>query len=75
MVNVRCYAGAAYPERPVAFEWEGRWQEVVDLLGQARTPVGMVFDVLAKDGGAYRLAWDAGTDEWAVAPASGNSFA
>jgi hypothetical protein len=75
MAEVRCYAGAGYPERPVAFEWEGRWQEVVELLRQARTPEGLLFDVLAEDGRRYRLAWDARTDEWAVMPAPGNSFA
>lgn len=66
MVKVRCYAGASYPERPVAFEWEGRWQEVVEVRRQVRTPEGLLFDVLAGDGRRYRLAWDAGTDEWSI---------
>jgi hypothetical protein len=73
MVKVRCYAGAAYPERPVAFEWEGRWQQVVEVRRQVRTPEGLLFDVLAEDGRGVRLAWDAETDEWAVAPSSDNS--
>jgi hypothetical protein len=72
MANVRCYAGASYPERPVAFEWKERWLEVDELIRQARTPGGLVFDVLAEDGRGYRLAWNAGTDEWVVEPASGN---
>ena len=72
MAEVRCYAGASYPERPVAFEWEGRWLEVVELLRQARTPEGLLFEAKAEDGGRYRLAWDAITDEWVIMPASGN---
>jgi hypothetical protein len=75
MANVRCYAGVSYPERPVAFEWEGRWLEVAELLRQARTPSGLVFDVSTEDGQPYRLEWDAKTDEWAIMPASGNSLA
>jgi hypothetical protein len=75
MANVRCYAGASYPERPVAFEWKGRWLEVVEILRQAHTPEGLVFDVLAGDGCKYRLAWNAETDEWAIMPESGNSLA
>jgi hypothetical protein len=75
MVKVRCYAGASYPERPVAFEWEGRWQQVVEVRRQVRTPEGLLFDVLAEDGQEVRLAWDAETDGWAVAPASDNSTA
>jgi len=75
MVNVRCYAGASYPERPVAFEWKGRWLKVAEVLRQARTPEGLLFDVLVEDGRRYRLAWHAETDEWAIIPSSGNSFA
>jgi hypothetical protein len=75
MADVRCYAGAGYPERPLAFEWEGRWQEVIELLRRAHTPDGLMFDVLAEDGRRYRLAWDARTDEWAIMPASSNSAA
>jgi hypothetical protein len=75
MTRVRCYAGARYPERPVAFEWEGRWLDIAELAGQARTPEGLLFDVLAEDGRRYRLAWHAETDEWAIMPASGKSIA
>jgi len=74
MANVRCYAGASYPERPVAFEWEGRWLEVVEVRRQARTPEGLRFDVLAEDGQRYRLDWHATAGEWAIMPASGNSL-
>ena len=66
MANVRSYAGVSYPERPVAFEWEGRWLEVAELLRQARTPEGLVFDVLAADGQGYRLNWVEASDRWSV---------
>jgi hypothetical protein len=68
MANVRCYAGASYPERPVAFEWEGRWLEVTELLRQSRTPEGLRFEVAVEDGRRFRLHWDAGTDRWAIMP-------
>jgi hypothetical protein len=66
MANVRCYAGASYPERPVAFEWEERWLEVAEVLHQARVPGGLVFDVLVEDGRSYRLEWDANEDDWTI---------
>jgi hypothetical protein len=75
MANVHCYAGASYPERPVAFEWEGQWLEVAELLRQARRPEGLLFEVQAEDGKRYRLVWDAETDEWTVESSSGNSYA
>jgi hypothetical protein len=39
---------------------------VTEVLWQARTPEGMVFDVLAEDGRRYRLEWREGEDEWIV---------
>lgn len=73
MARVRCYAGAGYPERPIAFEWEGRWLDVVEVLWQARTPEGLVFDVQAEDGRRCRLEWDRVTDKWAAAEVAGGS--
>jgi hypothetical protein len=66
MADVRCYAGASYPERPVAFVWEGQWLEVVEVLRQVRTPEGLLFVVVAGDGLRYRLAWIQASDEWTV---------
>lgn len=66
MTRVRCYAGAGYPERPIAFEWEGRWLDVVEVLWQARTPEGLVFDVQAGQGARFRLVWDERSDEWVI---------
>ena len=66
VTRVRCYAGASYPERPVAFEWEGAWLEVTELLWQARTPQGLVFRVLARNDQRYELAWMEIDDSWSV---------
>ncbi len=68
MANVRCYAGASYPERPAAFEWEGGWLDVIEVRRQVRTPAGLRFEVLAQDGRRYRLDWDAKADDWAIMP-------
>ena len=66
MARVRCFAGVSYPERPVAFEWKGAWLDVTRVIAQARTPEGMVFDVLAADGQGYRLNWVEAPDRWSV---------
>ncbi len=68
MADVRCYAGASYPERPVAFEWEGGWLDVIEVRRQFRTPAGLRFEVMAQDGRRYRLDWDAKADVWAIMP-------
>jgi hypothetical protein len=66
MTRVRCYAGASYPERPVAFEWEDRWVDVAEVLWSARTPEGLVFDVQTNDRRQYRLKWNQVTEKWIV---------
>jgi hypothetical protein len=66
MTQVRCYAGMGSPERPVAFEWQGVWLEVIQVHWQARTPEGLIFDVLTGDGKRCRLAWDRANDAWTV---------
>jgi len=66
MPRVRCYAGTSYPERPIAFEWEGVWREVAELLRQTRTPEGLAFDVLTKDRQRFRLEWHQVQDDWRI---------
>ena len=64
LVNVRCYAGTRYPERPVAFQWEGRWLDVTQVEWQVRTPEGLRFAVIAGQGERYRLSWVEREDVW-----------
>jgi hypothetical protein len=66
MARVRCYAGTSYPERPVAFEWEGRWLDVAKVLWSARTPTGSVFDVQANGERKFWLEWEQARDSWKV---------
>jgi hypothetical protein len=65
-VDVHCYAGTSYPERPVAFEWEGCWLDVTRVIAQARSPAGLEFDLLAEDGQRYRLKWAEISDVWSI---------
>ena len=66
MSRVRCYAGMSYPERPIAFEWQGVWLEVVDVLRSVRTLEGMTFDIVTGDNQKYRLEWREVGDFWLV---------
>ena len=67
--RVRCHSDAAYPGRPLSFEWQGAWLAVSEVLRQERTPSGLTYRVLAEDGERYRLSWDEATDRWSIAPA------
>jgi hypothetical protein len=69
MSQVRCYAGARYPERPVAFEWDNGWLDVAVLQREERRLGELLFLVLATDGRRYRLTWNEAGDRWSVTPA------
>jgi hypothetical protein len=75
MSQVRCYAGTRYPERPVAFEWDRAWLDVVALQREERLPGELSFLVLAGDGRRYRLIWNEVRDQWSVtlAPATASA--
>jgi hypothetical protein len=62
-VEVRCYSGHEYPERPVAFYWRGEEIAVDEILAAWREPAGPVFRVRTARG-VFRLAYDAGGDRW-----------
>jgi hypothetical protein len=66
MSQVRCYAGARSPERPVAFEWDSAWLNVAAVQREERRPDELSFLVLAADGRRYRLTWDETGDQWSV---------
>lgn len=66
MTRVHSYAGTCYPERPVAFEWEGVWLNVAEIIRQARTPEALLFWVFAENDVCYQLTWQITTSEWTV---------
>ena len=71
-ITVECYAGHRYPERPLAFMWQGERLAVTQVERQWRTPTGLSFLVRAAgDGGRFVLTYteppaEAGGDSWDV---------
>ncbi len=66
LTEVRCYAGTRYPERPLAFKYEGHWRTVAEVVRQAHMPHEITFWVKTEDGLYYELAWLLATDTWIV---------
>lgn len=66
LTEVRCYAGTRYPERPLAFKYEGRWLAVAEVVRQAHMPDRMTFWVEVENGLYYELTWLVATDTWTV---------
>ncbi len=69
---VECYAGRVYPDRPVAFRWEGRRLEVVEVERRWRTqgadrrsPILYHYRVLTAEG-RFHLTYDSDNDSWEI---------
>lgn len=57
-IAVECYAGYRYPERPLAFTWQGERLAVEQVERQWRTPAGLSFLVRAAGaGGRFVLTY------------------
>ncbi len=65
-MRVECYAGYAYPERPVAFWWNGRRVEVMGVRKEERTPQGKRFVVETGDERVFELEYDEAEGEWMI---------
>jgi hypothetical protein len=66
--RVECYSGSEYPERPVAFYWQGQRWVVKQVLSKAYTPEGSSFRVLIENGQEFILSYNQQLDSWKIAP-------
>ena len=65
-VLVECYAGAAYPEKPLALTWEGERLEIAQIEYQARTPDGWFYRVRTMNSEVFELRYEESNDRWYV---------
>lgn len=65
---VECMSGAAYGERPLALQWEGKRLEVEQVLTQWRSPGGKGFRVQTRGGQIFEVYYDESSDAWQITP-------
>ena len=63
-VDVECYSGTRYAERPRIVILGSDRQAVVEIVHQWRDPTGPCFDVILEDGRQVRLCLNEPTDSW-----------
>jgi hypothetical protein len=63
---VECYAGYAYPQRPVAFWWQGRRLLVAAVRSEARLPDGKRFLVETTGEKMFEINYNQIHDTWTV---------
>ena len=67
--RVECYAGSSYPERPLAFNWQGQRLQVLEIIEQHRQPNGISFLVRSdQDEKVFELFYNHNTTIWRVQP-------
>lgn len=64
VVEVQCYSGFAYAERPLSILWHGYRIEVIRCLQSQFTPEGKAFDVLLVNGWKVHLRYLNCEDHW-----------
>jgi len=77
--EVKAYAGASYPERPLSVRWQGRWRTVTRVESERREPERRCFTVLlAPEPGAddirLRLCYHYANDAWQAEQIEGKAF-
>jgi len=67
-IEVECYAGSRYPERPQALHWAGERLPVAEVERQWHTPDALVFWVRTLDGRRFQLTYCEPQCVWGVEP-------
>jgi hypothetical protein len=63
-VQVECYSGSAYAERPEALFWQGTRIKILKILKTWRTPDGKAFTVELETGSVATLFYNEQIDTW-----------
>ena len=65
-IHVEAYAGASYPERPIAVWRQGQRLDVMEVLRSWRTPDGLHFLVEIEKIGRAELSYRYQEDGWKI---------
>ena len=72
-VQVVCYSGHAYAERPVSLIWEGIEHKVKQIEKEWQEPGARLFQVRTEDGRLFILSYNERGDEWSACETVGRS--
>lgn len=65
-IQVQCYSGSRYGERPLSFSLHDETYVVKVVERSWRTPSNLHFRVRTEEGEIFELAYDDGSDTWCV---------
>ena len=65
-VQVTCYSGHTYAERPELLIWEGVEHKVKQIEKEWQEPGARLFKVVTKDSRVFILSYNERADEWSA---------
>ena len=65
-VQVTCYSGHTYAERPESLIWQGVEHKVKQVEKEWQEPGARLFKVLTEDGRFFILSYNERGDEWSA---------
>ena len=65
-VQVTCYSGHTYAERPVSIVWEGIEHKVKQIEKEWQEPGARLFKVVTEDSRVFILSYNERGDEWSA---------
>jgi len=63
-VDVKCYSGHIYAERPVSFSWQGREYKISKVETEWLEPGKKFFRVVTEDEKLFELCYNEAQDKW-----------
>ena len=65
-LEVKCYSGHTYAERPLSFIWQGIEYEVEEIEKAWQEPGERWFLVKTRDNKSFQLCYNEAQDEWSI---------
>ncbi|HEY92094.1 MAG TPA: hypothetical protein G4O07_09710 [Dehalococcoidia bacterium] len=65
-LEVRCYSGLSYAERPEAFCWQGNEYRVSEIIATWLEPGKKCFRVRVGDNKLFRLCYNESNGQWSI---------
>ena len=69
-IQVQCYSGRTYAERPDSFLWQGEEHKVQSLEKEWREPGEKHFLVHTEDNNFFEICYNEQKDEWTLGGAT-----
>jgi len=66
MIQVNCYSGHTYAERPRSFLWQGTEYKVEEIEKAWQEPGKKLFKVITERGKSFELCYSETEDQWSA---------